>query len=102
MSQWPPSNDSELLHIPEPLRRAHDRSSVHRAEVLASRLCGCFYCLAVYPPSDIDWWIDEDADGVGQTAMCPKCGVDSVIGDKSGFPLTKEFLEEMQEQWFGS
>ena len=99
--KWPPADDSEFLDIPEPLRRAHDHSSVHRVEVLASSLCGCFYCLGVYPPSDIVKWID-DAGQHAVTAICPKCGIDSVLGDQSGFPLTKEFLEEMQEHWFGS
>ena len=60
-----------------------------------------FYCLAVYPASAIVEWIDDVGQGA-QTALCPKCGVDSVLGDKSGFPLTKEFLEEMREHWFGS
>ena len=95
--RWPASGDDELL-----VQRAYHHSSDHRAEVLASSRCGCFYCFAVYQPSDIDWWIDEDANGVGQTAMCPKCGIDSVLGDKSGFPLTKEFLDKMHDHWFAS
>jgi hypothetical protein len=92
--QWPPTD------IPQQYRRAHGHSSGHRADVLASSLCGCFYCLAVYPPSEIVEWFDEPGDQ-GQTAICPKCGVDSVLGDKAGFPLTQEFLEEMQDRWFG-
>ena len=40
-------------------------------------------------------WIDDD-----NTALCPKCGIDSVIGTKSGYPITKEFLGQMQAHWF--
>jgi hypothetical protein len=28
--------------------------------------------------------------------------VDSVIGESSGFPITKEFLTEMNKKWFGN
>jgi hypothetical protein len=42
-----------------------------------SELCGCFHCLAVFPPSLVSEWIDE-VDDVGTTAMCPRCGIDSV------------------------
>ncbi len=56
---------------------AHRHSSNHRQEIEASKVCGCFYCLAVFPPASIDEWCDEDG-----TALCPKCGIDSVIGDE--------------------
>lgn len=87
--------------FPEDVRRAHDKSSHHREEVLASALCGCFYCLRTFPPGDIKEWIDERRSmRAGQTAMCPHCGIDAVIGDKAGFELTKEFLERMNSFWF--
>ncbi|MGE5296910.1 MAG: hypothetical protein ACM3VT_18975 [Solirubrobacterales bacterium] len=81
------------------LESAHGHSSRHRDEVLGSDLCGCFYCLQVFPPAEIDRWIDEQ-DGVGTTAMCPRCGIDSVIGSRSGFAPTPEFLQEMHDYWF--
>jgi len=65
-----------------------------------SDLCGCFYCLATYSPADIKEWTDEDEAGIGTTALCPRCGIDSVIGNKSGYPITKEFLEQMHSVWF--
>ena len=63
--------------------------------MLASDLCCCFYCEAIYPPAEIDVWIDDDT-----TALCARCGVDSVIGSKSGFPITAEFLGEMNRCFF--
>jgi hypothetical protein len=37
---------------------------------------------------------------MGQTAICPRCGIDSVIGDESGYPVTREFLAAMKAHWF--
>jgi hypothetical protein len=65
-----------------------------------SDMCGCFYCLATYSPADITERIDEDEAGSGITALCPRCGIDSLIANKSGYPITKEFLEQMHRAWF--
>jgi hypothetical protein len=78
--------------------RAHKHSSKHRAEIAASKVCGCFYCLHTFQPSDIERWLTE-GDG---TALCPKCTIDSVIGDASGFPITVEFLTAMKTRWFNT
>jgi hypothetical protein len=83
------------------LERAHEHSMNHREEILRSEVCGCFYCLEMFTPSEIEEWIDEDDETeVGRTAMCPKCGIDSVIGSGSGFPIQKKFLKEMERYWF--
>ncbi len=78
---------------------AHEHSSGHRKEILESKICGCFYCLAIFNPDEIEDWVDE-VDGIGQTAICPKCHIDSVIGSFSGYPITEEFLKKMQQHWF--
>jgi hypothetical protein len=78
---------------------AHRHSSRHRKEVLASEQCGCFYCLAIFPPSELEAWVDE-WESEGQTALCPRCGIDSVIGSESGYPITREFLQAMKNHWF--
>jgi hypothetical protein len=77
------------------LEAAHKYCSMHRGEIERSTICGCFYCLSIFPPSEIVEWIDE-----GQTAMCPRCPVDSVIGSASGYPITAEFLQRMHDKWF--
>ena len=81
--------------MPEPIRSAHKHSSQHRSEIESSDVCGCFYCGKTFPPSEIQEWVDD-----GKTAMCPKCGIDSVLGSASGYPFTKEFLDEMNQYWF--
>jgi hypothetical protein len=80
---------------------AHKSSSQHRKQIEESPLCGCFHCLSTFAPNEIIEWVDEDKDGIGQTAMCPKCAIDSVIGSKSDFPLSRDFLARMRLHWFG-
>ena len=77
------------------LEAAHKRSSNHRSELMSSKLCGCFYCKSIFEPSKIVEWIDDD-----NTALYPFCGIDSVIGLASNFPITPEFLNRMKTYWF--
>jgi hypothetical protein len=79
--------------------RAHRHCGQHRDEILASSECGCFYCCAIFPTSEIEEWVD-DWDGIGQTAICPRCGIDAVIGSESGYPIDISFLTEMKQHWF--
>ena len=57
-------------------------------------MCGCFYCREIFAPNMIVEWICEG------TAFCPMCGIDSVIGDASGYEISKEFLSNMNDHWF--
>lgn len=79
---------------------AHTHSYKTRSEVLQSTTCGCFFCLRTFQPAQITGWVDETDDGIGQTALCPFCSIDAVIGDKSGFPIDPDFLEQMRAFWF--
>ncbi|MCW1926235.1 cytoplasmic protein [Luteolibacter arcticus] len=83
-----------------PFIAAHRHSSNHREELLRSATCGCFHCLRIFTPSTIEEWVDE-IDGVGITALCPACGIDSVVGEASRYPITTEFLKTMSRHWFG-
>ncbi|MDC9825045.1 cytoplasmic protein [Devosia sp. ZB163] len=79
------------------LKAAHEHSWKHRQEVESSTTCGCYFCLATFAPSDITEWIDE-----GSCAMCPRCGIDAVLGDASGLPVSDdEFLLLMRREFFG-
>ncbi len=75
---------------------AHAFSSNNKATLEKDTKCGCFYCLKIFNPCEITEWI-SDTHG---TAVCPYCGVDSVIGESSNYPITTEFLKAMQEHWF--
>ena len=74
--------------------KLHEASSMHREQVFKSEICGCFYCLRAFKPDQINEWTDG-----GRTALCPECGIDSVIGSES-YPITKDFLKAMYERWF--
>ena len=79
------------------LLKAHNKSSSHKNEILSSDLCACFYCAQTFLPNEISDWIEEPKGG--ETAICPKCGIDSVLS--SELPITdKKFLDEMSNYWF--
>lgn len=83
------------------LNLAHKFSNNHKPELEKDHVCGCFYCLAVFEPAEITEWIvdNNDCDRRG-TAICPRCGIDAVIGESSGFQITHEFLKAMHKRWF--
>jgi hypothetical protein len=89
-------HEQRVAAFPADVREAHQHSSQHRDEILASAQCGCFHCCAAFPPEQIVEWTDDDG-----TAVCPRCGIDSVIGDRSGFPVSRAFLSSMRAHWFG-
>lgn len=75
-------------------RENHDHLKHNRKEINNSDYCMCCYCLDFIDPKEIVKWID------GDTAICPKCGVDAVLGSSCGFDLTTELLEKMRKEWF--
>lgn len=76
---------------------AHKHASRHRPEIEMSAQCACFFCFRTFPSTDIRAWIDAK-----QTALCPRCGVDSVIGSASNHRLDDAFLRGMHEHFFSS
>jgi hypothetical protein len=83
----------------------HRLSSDNRPLLGRSSRAGCFYCCAVFSPAEVTDWVDgpqvetgSTDDGV--TALCPKCGIDSVIPETEGRSLTTELLAEMKTFWF--
>jgi hypothetical protein len=74
---------------------AHKHSARHRVELEASTRCACFFCFRTFPTASIKVWIDSN-----QTALCPACGVDSVIGSASEHRLDDAFLRLMHQHFF--
>ena len=70
-------------------------SMYNRPALENDTICGCFYCLAIFNPTEITEWCDDD-----DTALCPYCGIDSVIGESSGLPITENFLKEVYRDRF--
>ena len=77
------------------VKAAHGYCTNNRKALEKDTKCGCFYCTEIFNPSEITDFTDN-----GKTALCPYCGVDAVIGESSGFSITKEFLNKMKEYWF--
>ena len=79
------------------LKAAHKHCTANRAEIERSEFCGCFYCQSVFRADEVADWTP-----MSPTAICPKCPVDSVIGDASGLPVRDPaFLAAMYQYWFG-
>ena len=84
------------------LEQAHNFSTRHRKSLQNRARAGCFNCCAIFDPTEIDEWIEENpfADGpAGFTAMCPHCGIDAVLAEVD-VPLSPEFLNQMYKRWF--
>ena len=74
---------------------AHKPTMDNRHEIERSMECACFDCGEIYNASEVTEWTDN-----GNTALCPHCGMDCVLGDASGIALTSEFLNAMYRRWF--
>lgn len=79
---------------------AHKRCKNHRDAVSKAYRCGCFYCCSVFAPGAILHWCDPASDDMqaGTTALCPRCGIDSVIPLEPG--MDGAFLQRMKDYWF--
>ncbi|MEK9156816.1 MAG: hypothetical protein AAB448_01615 [Patescibacteria group bacterium] len=62
-----------------------------------SKNVGCYYCLKVYPATEIT---PDDFMPIERTAMCPHCSIDAVLPDVSGFELDKDTLQKIHDRWF--
>ena len=80
--------EAELLALDQASRQ-------HRALLTASTICGCFRCLTVFGCIEIRQWIQKN-----NTALCPRCDAEAVIGDASWPGLTRHTLEAMHKRWF--
>lgn len=85
--------------MPMTFAQAHRHCIANRTELLASEICGCFYCLKIYPPAAITEWSDE-TNLDDQTGWCPHCGIDSILGSASGLNITSQYLKAMQKYAF--
>lgn len=81
----------------EPTTRSqHKHCSHNRKEIARSKNCACFYCKTRFESSKIERWVGR----FDNTALCPHCSIDAVIGDASGINLTDSLLELMHHEWF--
>ena len=73
----------------------YKHSCRNHAELKQSLKCGCFSCGSIFDATEVEDYIDD-----GETALCPYCGVDSVIGEASGTELNPILLNELNQMYF--
>jgi hypothetical protein len=63
--------------------------------------------MQIFAPDEIVAWsgldvsnFDNPDSASAGTALCPRCGSESVIGDRSGYSIDPNFLNRMNEAWF--
>ena len=59
---------------------AHSSCIRNREALQRVDRCGCFYCLAIFDPQEIEEWIEDEG---GDTALCPRCNLFSA--EDAGF-----------------
>lgn len=80
---------------------AHKHTFANAKEISQSTMCGCCYCMRIYPVTDIEqedeMWEPGASDN---TIFCPYCGIDAVFGDASGITPTPRLLKRMYRYFF--
>ena len=61
----------------------------------ASQKAACYHCQAIYDANEVTDFLATE-----RTALCPKCGIDSVIPSNSPIELTPENLKILNQYWF--
>ena len=92
------ADENPTITIPE-LNVFYSLSIRNEKSILNSDFCGCFHCISIFPATDIK--LSEmvvEKDGF-KTAICPICGIDSVLGDAS-VEISAELIESMNEYYF--
>ena len=73
------------------IEEAPSLSFNNRGKITNKTICGCYFCLDVFEGNDIEEWVNG-----GETALCPTCGIDSVLPNESDVgDLASAF-----ERWF--
>jgi hypothetical protein len=77
------------------LKEIYKFSSGNKDILMASKKCGCFHCMETFEPKFIVEWVHND-----ETAICPKCGIDSVIPETNDINVTDTLLGKMFLEYF--
>ena len=85
------------------LKEIYELCFRHEEAVLNSEKCGCFSCGKIFQSCEINDWIDEpeiSSHGQEKTAVCPSCGIDSVVPQSDSYEIGGEFLRAMYQKYF--
>lgn len=78
--------------------RALIYSEMNKKAIDKSNICGCYYCLEIYPKQDIYEWITDVHDE--PTALCPYCDQPTVLTDSFKPDLDIDFLKTVHNFWY--
>lgn len=78
-------------------REFHKHTFQNREEIERSTMCGCASCGTIFPAKDV---VDYFSDTAGDTAVCPECAIDAVIGDACGLPVNEQVMRQLNKAWF--
>lgn len=66
----------------------------NRQQLELSTEAGCYHCLAVFDAREVTRYVDN-----GDTAVCPRCGIEAVLGSATGYRLTRKELKRLHTWW---
>ena len=92
------ADENPTITIPE-LNVFYSLSIRNEESILKSDFCGCFHCISILAATDVkssEMMVEKDGF---KTAICPICGIDSVLGDAS-VEISAELLEAMNSHFF--
>ncbi|MGC6767857.1 cytoplasmic protein [Enterococcus sp. LJL128] len=81
----------------ETLKHAHIYCTGNKKYFDYTDTCGCFYCLKIFSPIEITFYLNEE---IGDTAICPYCSIDSVLPNMKALKISNDFLTAMYDYWF--
>ena len=79
----------------EEMKEIHSHTLRNRKEIESSDNCVCISCCEIFYASEVEDYIDE-----GKTALCPRCGIDAVIGGCTGISMDRETISELNKEFF--
>lgn len=77
------------------LKKLHQYCTNNKKLISKANKCYCFFCMKEMKSEEI-----VDYLSVEETAICPYCGIDSIIPDSINDEVNITIIKEMNKYWF--
>ncbi len=78
------------------LKKIHHKSYKNiKPRMKKDTAAGCFCCVSFFKKDDI-----KETTDAGKTALCPACGIDSVLFVDKEITIDTNLLHQMQKRYF--
>ena len=77
------------------LKKLHTYASHNKKLIEKSEKCYCFHCKNAFESTRIERYLVNE-----ETALCPECGMDSIIPDSIDESIDENTILEMHDYWF--